>query len=117
MCLLYYLNFGLRRKTALVHSATMLRNLRLGGFQVRPGSPLRMSSSCLMVSFRAVSSMSRPLERRVATDDDRRVRLRIRQRNGPRSFQSTGTGAALLFFCLRPSTVPAGALVRLVAVG
>jgi hypothetical protein len=71
------------------------RASRPGGFQVRPRSPLRMSSSCLMVSFRAVSSMSRPRERPVATDDDRCVRLRIRQRNGPRSFQGTGTGAAL----------------------
>jgi hypothetical protein len=77
-----------------------------------------MSSSYLMVSFRAVSSMSRPRERPMATDDDRCVRLRIRQRNGPRSFQSTGTGAAPFFLARRLYTVPlAGALVRFEAFG
>src|SRR5437870_11647506 len=69
-----------RRKLAEGEGFEPPRASRPGGFQVRPGSPLRMSSSYLMVSFRAVSSMSRPREGPMATDDDRCVRLRIRQR-------------------------------------
>src|SRR5262252_5779662 len=66
-----------------------------GGFKVRPGSPLRMSSSCRIVSFRAVSSVSRPPKGPMATDDDRCVRLRIRQRKGGAFVSEYRTGAAL----------------------
>jgi hypothetical protein len=53
----------------------------------------------------------------MATDDDWCVRLGIRQRNGPRSFQSTGTGAALSFL-LHNAPVPlAGALVSVPVFG
>ena len=46
------------------------------------GVYLRMSSSYVFVCSRAVGNMRRPRERPVATDDDRCVRLRIRQETG-----------------------------------
>jgi hypothetical protein len=68
-----------------------------------------------MVSFRAVSSMSRPRKELMATDDDRCVRLRIRQRKRAALVPEHRDGRGPFSLPYNAPVPVAGALVRSVA--